>query len=200
MAAFLSCPHCSQQLPVDRFVSGQPAPCPACNRQVAAYVFPAFDRDNSSRPEIHLAQEGEAVCFFHSRYGAVSPCDNCGRFLCETCLITVGSRKLCADCVSHARRQKDQTGLVNHAALFDNVALLLLTLPIVTVVFAFLTILSAPVSLFLALFYWSRQWSLLPRSRLRFVIASFLAVLLIAGWALLIYYLVTNSEQLTHTL
>jgi hypothetical protein len=197
MAATLSCPHCSQRLPVDLFVTGQPAPCPACNWQVAAYVFPALDRDKSSRPEIHLAQEGEAVCFFHSRYTAISPCDHCGRFLCETCLITVGSRQLCAECVAHTRRQKDQTGLVNHAPLFDNLALLLVTLPIVTGVFAFLTIFSAPISLFLALFYWSRQWNLLPRSRLRFLIASFLAILLIAGWTLLIYYLVANSKQLT---
>ena len=197
MAAILSCPHCSQRLPVDRFVSGQPAPCPACNSQVAAYVFPAFARDNSSRPQIHLAREGEAVCFFHSRYRAVSPCDNCGRFLCETCLIAVGSKQLCAECVSHTRRQKDQTGLVNHAALFDNVALILVTLPVISVFFAFLTIISAPVSLCLALFYWSRQWSLLPRSHLRFVIAIFLAILLIAGWVLLIYYLGTNSKQLT---
>jgi hypothetical protein len=86
---------------------------------------------------------------------------------------------------------------VNHAALFDNVALLLVTLPIVTVFFAFLTVISAPVSLFLALTYWSRQWTLLPRSRFRFVIAIFLAIVLIAGWALLIYYLVAHSKQLT---
>jgi hypothetical protein len=199
MTAILTCPHCSQRLPLDRFVSGQPAPCPACHRQVAAYVFPAFDRDNSARPEIRLAEDGEAVCFFHSKYRAVSPCDNCGRFLCEICVITVGSRRLCAECVSHTRRRRDQSGLVNHAALFDNVALLLVTFPIVTVVFAFLTLLSAPVSLVLALAYWSRQWNLLPRSRFRFVVASFLAILLIAGWALLIHYLVTNSKQFTRT-
>jgi hypothetical protein len=193
----LNCPRCSQRLPADRFVSGQPAPCPACHSQVEAYIFPAFDRDDFPRPEINLARESEAVCFFHSQYRAVAPCDNCGRFLCETCLIALGSRRLCAECLSHARKQKDESGLVNHAALFDNVALLLVTLPIVTVFFTFLTVISAPVSLFLALTYWSRQWTLLPRSRLRFGIAIFLAIVLIAGWALLIYYLVTHSKQLT---
>lgn len=83
---------------------------------------------------------------------------------------------------------------MNHAVLFDNVALVLVILPIVTVVFTFLTILSAPVSLFLTLTYWSRQWSLLPRSRLRFVLAIFLATLLIAAWVLLIHHLVTKVK------
>jgi hypothetical protein len=194
MAAILSCPRCSQRLPVDRFVSGRPAPCPACHSEVVAYVFAALDRDETSRSEIRLAREGESVCFFHSRYPAIAPCDDCGRFLCETCLVNVGSRQLCADCVSHLRRKKDPTGLVNYSALFDNVALILVTLPMVTIVFAFLTILSAPVSLFLAFFYWSRQWTLLPRSRLRFVLAIVLAALLTAGWALLIYHLATQSK------
>jgi hypothetical protein len=102
---------------------------------------------------------------------------------------------LCAECLSHARRQKDQDGLVNHAPQIDNVALILVTLPIVSVMFGFLTILSAPVSLFLALVYWSRQWSLLPRSRLRFVIAIILAILLMAGWAVLVYYLITSVRS-----
>jgi len=191
----LSCPRCSQRLEAARFVSGQSARCPACDSEVEAYVFPAFERDALSRPEIYLAGEGEAACFFHSRYRAILPCDNCGRFLCGTCLIPVGSRRLCAECLSHARRQKDQDGLVNHAPLFDNVALILVTLPIVSVMFGFLTILSAPVSLFLALVYWSRQWSLLPRSRLRFVIAIILAILLMAGWAVLVHYLITSVRS-----
>jgi hypothetical protein len=191
----LSCPRCSQRLEAARFASGQSTRCPACNSDVEAYVFPAFEQDALSRPEIHLAGEGEAVCFFHSRYRAISPCDNCGRFLCGICLLTVGSRRLCAECLSHARRQKDEEGLVNHAPLFDNVALVLVTLPVVSVMFGFLTVLSAPVSLFLALVYWSRQWSLLPRSRLRFVIAIILAILLMAGWAVLVYYLITSVRS-----
>ncbi|MBV8414960.1 MAG: hypothetical protein JO251_07080 [Verrucomicrobia bacterium] len=84
---------------------------------------------------------------------------------------------------------------MNHAPLFDNVALILVTLPIISVIFGFLTILSAPVSLFLALVYWSRQWSLLPRSRLRFVLAIILAILLMAGWAVLVYYLITSVRS-----
>jgi hypothetical protein len=194
MAANLSCPRCSERLPVDLFVSGQPAQCPACHSQVEAYIFPEFNRDPSSRPGIHLAQEQEAVCYFHSRYRAMTPCDNCGRFLCEFCTISVGSRQLCAECLSQLRKQRNETGLVHFAALFDNVALFLVTAPAVTVIFGFFTILSAPVSLFLSFYYWPRQWNLLPRSRLRFGIAMLLSVLLIAFWAFVIYHAATTGK------
>ena len=70
------------------------------------------------------------------------------------------------------RNQRNETGLVHYAALFDNVALFLVIAPLVTLFFWILTIFTAPISLFLSFYYWSRQWTLLPRSRLRFVTPS----------------------------
>jgi hypothetical protein len=191
MAANLSCPHCSEPLPVNLFVSGHTGQCPSCYAKVEAYIFPEFHRGPSSPPGIHLADEHEAVCFFHSRYRARTPCDHCGRFLCEICAIDVGSREICPECLSQLRKQKNETGLVHYAALFDNVALFLVTAPLVTVIFWLFTILAAPVSLFLSFYYWSRQWNLLPRSRLHFSMAIFFSVLLIAFWAFVIYHVAT---------
>ncbi len=194
MVANLNCPHCSQPLPIHLFVPGQPAECPACRSRVEAYIFPEFHQDLSSRPGIHLAQEHEAVCYFHSRYRAMTPCDNCGRFLCEICAISRRRRQLCVECLSKVTNTRNETGLVHYAALFDNVALFLVTAPVVTVIFWFFTIFTAPISLFLSFYYWSRQWNLLPRSRLRFVIAILLSLLLIAFWVFVIYYAVTTRK------
>ena len=194
MVANLSCPQCSESLAVSLFISGEPVQCPACNSQVEAYIFPELHRDPSSRPGIHLAQEHEAVCYFHSRYRATNPCDKCGRFLCEICVITVGNRQLCAECLSQLRKQRNETGLVHHAALFDNVALFLVTAPVVTVFFCVFTIVSAPCSLFLSFYYWSRQWTLVPRSRLRFGIAILFSIMLIAFWAYVIYHVATGRR------
>ncbi len=189
--ATLSCPHCSEPLSLDLFAAGRPGQCPACRSQVEAYIYPELLRDRAIRPAIHLAQEQEAVCYFHSRYRATTPCDQCGRFLCEICTISLGSRQLCPECLSQLRKQKDETGLVHYAPLFDNAALFLVTAPIATVIFWFFTILSAPVSLFLSAYYWSRQWTLLPRSPVRFVAAILVSFLLIAGWGFAIYYVAT---------
>jgi hypothetical protein len=192
MAGNLSCPHCGQPLPINLFVPGHPSQCPACNSRVEAYIFPEFDRDPPPRPGRHLAQEHEAVCYFHSRFRAMTPCDNCGRFLCEICAISVGSRQLCPECLSQLRKQRNETGLVYYAPLFDNVALFLVIAPLVTVIFSSFTILAAPVSLFVSFYYWSRQWNLLPRSRLRFIMAILLCLLLIAFWVFVIGYAVTH--------
>ena len=194
MAANLNCPLCSGALPVALFISGQTAQCPSCRSQVEAYIFPDFHREPFSFPAIHLAQDQEAVCYFHSRYRAATPCDNCGRFLCEICAIRVGNRQLCAECLAQMRRQRDETGLVHYAALFDNVALFLVTAPLATVIFWIFTILSAPVSLFLSFYYRSRQWSLVPRSGFRFGLAILLSILLIAIWAFMIYQIASHRR------
>jgi hypothetical protein len=194
MPANLTCPRCSESLPVDLFASGLPGQCPACHSQVEAYIFPEFYREPGSRPAIRLAESRQAVCYFHSQYRAMSPCDNCGRFLCEICAISVGSRQLCAECLSKLRKQRDEDGLVQYAALFDNVALFLVTAPVIIFFFWFLTILSAPVSLFLSFYYWSRQWNLLPRSRFRYGLAILFSLLLIGLWAFVLYYIATHRK------
>ena len=83
---------------------------------------------------------------------------------------------------------------MHYAALFDNVALFLVTAPLVTVIFWIFTILSAPVSLFLSFYYRSRQWSLVPRSGFRFGLAILLSILLIAIWAFMIYQIASHRR------
>jgi hypothetical protein len=167
--------------------SRQSLECPACHAEVEAFIFPALQSGPVARPQIVVAQESEAVCFFHSRYSAATTCDQCGRFLCRLCTIDVGTRRLCAECLAQLRKQKDETGLIHHTALFDNTALFLVMAPTVTIALSFLTIISAPAALFLSIYYWPRQWTLLRRSRLRFGMAGLLSILMIACWAVLIY-------------
>jgi hypothetical protein len=191
MATRLNCPRCSEQIPVTPSGGEQTLTCPACRAEVEAIVFPAFQSSPDSAPRIQLAQGPEAACYFHSRFRAKTPCDDCGRFLCELCAISVGARRLCAECVAKLRKEKGEAGLVHHAALFDNTALFLLIAPIASIIFSFFTLISAPAALILSFYYWSRQWTLLGRSRVRFVIAIVSSILLLAGWALLIYSVVT---------
>jgi hypothetical protein len=194
MATTLSCARCSETLPVSQAGSQQTFQCPTCHAEVEAFIFPAFQDDPATRPQIEVAQESEAVCFFHPRHRALRPCDQCGRFLCRLCAIHVGERKLCAECLAQLRKQKSETGLIHHAALFDNAALFLVIAPTVTIALAFLTIISAPAALFLSIYYWPRQWTLLRRSRLRFGVAGLLSVLVLAGWAILVYNIVTGHR------
>ncbi len=191
MATHLNCPRCSEPIPVPPSGKTEMQRCPTCSANVEAAIFPALLSMPVTRTRIQLAQGSDAGCYFHSRYRAVIPCGDCGRFLCELCSINVGARVLCAECISNLRRQKSETGLVHHAALFDNTALFLVIGPAVSLFLSIFTLLSAPAALFLSFYYWSRQWTLLGRSRTRFVIAMISSLLLLIGWAVVIYTVVT---------
>jgi hypothetical protein len=73
--------------------------------------------------------------------------------------------------------------------MYDSIALALAVLPIVTIVFWFLTIITAPMALFVAIRYWNAPRSLVHRTKVRYVLAMILATLQIGAWGLGIYYL-----------
>jgi hypothetical protein len=54
------------------------------------------------------------------------------------------------------------------------------------------TILSAPVVLFMVIRYWGAPGSIIPRSKIRFVLAFGIAGLQIVGWILLIGSLINT--------
>jgi hypothetical protein len=197
MATQLNCPRCSEPLPVTSSGNIQTLRCAACRANVEASIFPAFFSVPGARTRIQIAQESDASCYFHSRYRAITPCADCGRFLCELCSISVGARVLCSECISKLRKQKSESGLAHHAALFDNSALFLVIGPAVSLFFSIFTLISAPAALFLSFYYWSRQWTLLGRSRVRFVIAIMSSLVLLLGWAILIYAIVTSQSHVS---
>ncbi len=194
MATHLNCARCSEPIPVVASGNGETVRCPTCSANVDAVIFPAFFREEPAQTKFQLAEGSDARCFFHSRYRALIPCSECGRFLCEFCSINVGARILCAECVSNLRKQRSESGLVHHAALFDNTALFLVIGPTVSLFFSLFTLLSAPAALFLSFYYWSKQWTLLGRSRARFVIAILFSLLLLGGWAVAIYTIATSRS------
>jgi hypothetical protein len=195
MAIRLNCPRCSEPIPAASAGKLQMLRCPACSAAIEAVLFPVMLSEAAARTKIQIAQGSEAVCYFHSRYRAVTPCTSCGRFLCELCSVNVGARLLCAECISRLRKQTGECGLVHRAALFDNTALFLVIGPAISLFFSIFTLLSAPAALFLSLYYWSRQWTLLSRSRVRFVIAIIFSLLLLLGWAVVIYTVVTSRNN-----
>jgi hypothetical protein len=73
--------------------------------------------------------------------------------------------------------------------MYDTIALALAVLPVVTLAFWFLTIITAPMALFVAIRYWNAPRSLVRRTKIRYVLAMILATLQMAGWGLGIYYL-----------
>lgn len=179
--SYPACAQCDTVLPASFFNTGLRA-CPTCGHRCRADVFPAFFAPHEICSGEQPALDGKAVCFYHSRNKAVVPCDSCGRFLCELCRIDLGSRHLCPQCLQSGKKKGKIRDIEKHRVLYDDVALALAIIPML---FYFVTVITAPGVIFLTIKHWRSPSSIIPRSRFRFVAASFLALLQIAGWILL---------------
>ena len=146
-------------------------------------AFPAIHQDARGNAPEAIAGGEEAACYYHPRNRAVADCAECGRFLCALCELPMEGRRLCPNCVNTGLSRQALPSAETERRHYDSLALALATWPVLLFYF---TIFTAPAALYYVVRYWSRPPGILPRTRLRFVIAGVLAVLQIAGWIALV--------------
>jgi hypothetical protein len=100
------------------------------------------------------------------------------------CDIEFHDQHLCPQCLEAGKNQGRLTRLENHRVLYDNVALYLAVLPLILMWPA--TLVTAPMAIFVAIWYWRAPGSIIPRSKVRFVLAILLGLAQIAGWVALV--------------
>jgi hypothetical protein len=177
-ASTIGCPGCHAPLPPQIYNSGAGESCPSCRAEVLVEVFPAL----FAGPAEAAADEGapgEASCFFHDGKKAAAVCSSCGRFLCPLCRVDLSDGIHCPDCVTGGRKKGEIESLVNRRTLSDSIALSVAILPMLVF---WVTPISAPLAIYLAIRGWKKPSSVLPPTRIRFVLAIFFAVLQIGGW------------------
>jgi len=181
----LVCFRCRKPIPAEDW-NRDHAFCAGCHAPLTATVFPAlFTTPGAPSSGAVVVDDGEASCFYHPQKRAAAPCDQCGRFLCALCQIEFQGQNWCPRCMESGAAKGRLAHLDKQRALYDNIALATAILPALLV---FPTILSAPVTLYLVIRYWSAPSSILPRSKVRFMVAAFLAIVEIAAWIWLIVY------------
>jgi hypothetical protein len=162
--------------------SGSLAACPTCNSLVRADIYPAVYR---SLPMGHsgetLQMKNEAGCFYHPGKKAVTPCSACGRFMCALCDVALNGRHLCPACFEKGRSKGKIKNLENHRTCYDTIALMVATVPIL---FYFVTLFTAPLAIYLTVKHWNSPSGIIPRTRIRFILAFFMASLQISAWIL----------------
>ncbi|HEX9880369.1 MAG TPA: hypothetical protein VGB25_09265 [Candidatus Binatia bacterium] len=184
---FGQCTHCGAWLPKEVFNAPDLIGCPGCNVPIRVAVFPAlFATPPAAQVPGPLPGENEATCFYHDKKRALLPCDGCGRFLCALCDFDLSGQHLCPSCLAAGKRKGALKSLENHRMLYDNVALGLAVLPALLL---WPSIVTAPMAIFMAFRYWNAPLSILPRTRIRYVLAIALAVPQIMGWGVLFYFL-----------
>lgn len=183
----LTCPKCHRPLPSSLFNAPDSGRCPACSTIVHVTVFPALHEPLSrGTAGEHVVMDDEASCFYHPHKKAVIPCDSCGRFLCALCDVELNGEHLCPNCLESGRKKGKLRHLDKERILYDNIALRVAVYPVILLFFWFLTFITAPVAIVLSVRYWNRPTSMLPRTKIRFILAIVIAVAQLGMWAWLV--------------
>lgn len=173
-------------------------------RDQQVFLLPAIDRDVTANAPVARAAGGdESLCFFHPGSAAEKACDNCGRFLCAICATPWLGGLLCPECITtavakgkesfaDAKQDDGADSLPTRRVLYDTLALQFALVPMLIFYF---TIFTAPVALYIALRFWNRPRSLIPRTRARAVFAILIASAQIIGWVTLGAFVFTNMSD-----
>lgn len=183
--AAVCCSGCGMTLPGEHYNSGAEFSCGTCGAWLGVTVFPALFRgvEAVKNGEV-LSVDGEASCFYHPHKRAVVLCSTCGRFICSLCETELAGRCLCPSCIDKGHKNEEIEQLVTQRTLYDSLALSLAVLPML---FFPVTVITAPITLYIAIRFWKKPGSILPRSKFRFVVAIIIALAQIAGWVALLF-------------
>jgi hypothetical protein len=195
MPASLACPNCSAPWPATPAELDALAACPACAKVTRVMAFPALFRAAATvvTPADQVLSEGEASCFYHPAKRAVVPCSACGRFLCALCDVKLGDRNLCPGCVEAGRTKGRLTELEPSRTLWDTSALMLAAVPLVLCFYV--SVLTAPAAIAVAIIGWKKPTSVIPRGRWRLWLALILAILQIIGWIVLLVVVIKGADN-----
>ncbi len=186
--ALVKCPKCQALLDAGELNHGLLAPCPSCQTPIEALAYPALLRKTTPGVEgERIIIEGEASCFYHPGKKAVRPCDGCGRFVCALCDCELHGEHYCPACLEAGRKKGKIKNLENRRVLYDSIALKLSLYPWLFIITYFVSIIAAPVSIFIAIRHWKAPLSIVRRSKYRLVLAIIFSLLQIAGWIFVVY-------------
>jgi hypothetical protein len=187
----LACPECGFELKPYLLESPDYRPCQVCGHEISALAYPACFVAGQVITQADLRREEEdASCFYHESKRAVHSCSQCGKFVCALCSAQIGDAVLCPGCVVAGEKKgagnMTAERLERGRSLYDSMALIVATLPALTISFS---IIGGPVAVYLALRYWKRPGSIVRRYQWRKWLALGLGLAETGGWIWLFTYL-----------
>ena len=176
----LSCTKCNTPLPGQNFNSYSLVPCPSCSGLLRTDVYPAlFRKLPRGQSGDSLQLDKEAGCYYHPQKKAVVPCSACGRFVCALCDVALNDQHLCPSCFEKGKTKRKIKNLENQRTCYDSIALMV---AMVSILIHWFTIFTAPLVIYLTIRHWNSPSSIIPRTKIRFVLAFIIASLQIVGW------------------
>ncbi len=175
--ALVACVFCQSAVTVAPSPGGgSTVPCPKCRRVNEITVFPSLLEVVKGPPPLEQdpPAEGEAACFYNPARRATKSCSHCGVLISNAWAAQWGNETVCLKCLEHLRDNRDER-FQSKRTLWDNVALLTAVIPF-TLFLWFSVFITAPATVFLALWHWNSPRSMVPRGRFRLVLALVLSL------------------------
>lgn len=146
-------------------------------------LFPAAVRE-VAKPRVDTAiVEGQSTCFFHPKLPATQVCEISGRLICDLCQTEWDGRIVSLEALHSTPGNGSPGAQANTRTRWDNIALSLAVLPLLL---WFVTIVTAPVALFIAVWQGRKgSCSVVQRSGWRYWLAGALALLQVAFWIII---------------
>ena len=169
------CPKC--KVPLSGIDGRGEGVCDACATVLEFVLFPALRRVKPVARAVR-SLDGDATCFFHAQNQAAAVCDGCGRYVCAVCEVPGdGGRRLCPPCVSAGR--KKAVVKTDEIVAYDTMAIGLALVPMLMWP---VTLVTAPITMFMAIYGWRKPRSLVRPGCGRLVAAIIISALQMGGW------------------
>jgi hypothetical protein len=195
-AVAVFCPRCMVPIKDIALTPDEFARCPRCMAAFEIEIFPALFRPHAQIAEAErVLIEGESTCFYHADRKAMLPCHGCGRFLCALCDCEMGGEHFCPSCLEAGVTKGKIKSLENRRTRHDSIALILALAPML---FFYITLVTAPATLYVVIRHWNTPLSIVRRTKVRFVIAAAIALLQIVGWVFIIFFLIVAISGSTN--
>ena len=185
--ADIACAVCSWPVPREFWNRDEGVRCAGCRQIVRVSVFPAIDRAVAGTAPETLQAETEASCFYHPESRAASVCEECGRFLCSLCDLEVDRRHICPRCFEAGVSAHKIETAEPRRVMYDNLALALATFPFLLI---WPALIAAPWALVLVVTRWNAPSSVVPRTKIRFIIAALFALAELGFIVFVIYMMI----------
>lgn len=178
----ITCPKCGGP---NGGRDGEPGECATCRSPMEVRLFRSMwapPEEGGGEEARAVFEGGGATCFFCEGQVATATCGGCGRFICERCKVDWAGELTCLTCIHAKRELKDDDRFKSRRTIYDNLALSLLLLPLLLPVYGiFISVMMAPVSLFLVIRHWNSSRGIVPRGRARQIWAVVLSSLVLLG-------------------
>lgn len=192
MTAEIRCDSCQNPIPAESWNREGGVPCFACRTRVMTQVFPAVISAKRGTSAEAISTDAEAGCFFHPQSKAAIACDSCGRFLCGLCDLDLNGQHICPICLQQGVAATSATVLDNRRVLYDSIVLGLSIFG--PLFFMWPSLITAPLSIILSIWYWKRPRSIVPRTSVRFIVAIIFGIVQCLLWGAMFWAIATQRK------